>query len=282
MKKVLILLGLPASGKSTFANNLLLKNPGSWVRSNKDLLREMAHASHWSKANEKFIVKLRDQIILMALEDGKHVVVDDTNFGRHIDHVRELVKGLATVEINDSFLQVPVEECIRRDLLRSRSVGKDVIMEMYRKFVEVPVPPMAEDPSLPAALIVDMDGTLSLLNGRNPFDASTCDRDPPNQPVLDTVLLWQQSLQVIVMSGRTDDCRPQTEKWLAQYGVKTAGIFMRATGDQRKDSIIKQELFDRHVLGQYNVKFVLDDRNQVVDMWRSLGLTVFQVAPGDF
>jgi predicted kinase len=282
MKKVLILLGLPASGKSTFANNLLLKNPGSWVRSNKDLLREMAHASHWSKANEKFIVKLRDQIILMALEDGKHVVIDDTNFGRHIDHIRELVKGLATVEINDSFLQVPVEECIRRDLLRSRSVGKDVIMEMYRKFVEVPVPPMAEDPSLPAALIVDMDGTLSLLNGRNPFDASTCDRDPPNQPVLDTVLLWQQSLQVIVMSGRTDDCRPQTEKWLAQYGVKTAGIFMRATGDQRKDSIIKQELFDRHVLGQYNVKFVLDDRNQVVDMWRSLGLTVFQVAPGDF
>jgi predicted kinase len=282
MKKVLILLGLPASGKSTFANNLLLKNPGSWVRSNKDLLREMAHASHWSKANEKFIVKLRDQIILMALEDGKHVVVDDTNFGRHIDHIRELVKGLATVEINDSFLQVPVEECIRRDLLRSRSVGKDVIMEMYRKFVEVPVPPMAEDPNLPAALIVDMDGTLSLLNGRNPFDASTCDRDPPNQPVLDTVLLWQQSLQVIVMSGRTDDCRPQTEKWLAQYGVKPAGIFMRATGDQRKDSIIKQELFDRHVLGQYNVKFVLDDRNQVVDMWRSLGLTVFQVAEGDF
>jgi predicted kinase len=282
MKKVLILLGLPASGKSTFANNLLLKNPGSWVRSNKDLLREMAHASHWSKANEKFIVKLRDQIILMALEDGKHVVIDDTNFGRHIDHIRELVKGLATVEINDSFLQVPVEECIRRDLLRSRSVGKDVIMEMYRKFVEVPVPPMAADPNLPDALIVDMDGTLSLLNGRNPFDASTCDRDPPNQPVLDTVLLWQQSLQVIVMSGRTDDCRPQTEKWLAQYGVKTAGIFMRAIGDQRKDSIIKQELFDRHVLGQYNVKFVLDDRNQVVDMWRSLGLTVFQVAPGDF
>jgi predicted kinase len=282
MKKVLILLGLPASGKSTFANDLLLKNPGSWVRSNKDLLREMAHASHWSKANEKFIVKLRDQIILMALEDGKHVVIDDTNFGHHIDHIRALVKGLATVEINDSFLQVPVEECIRRDLLRSRSVGKDVIMEMYRKFVEVPVPPLAEDPNLPNALIVDMDGTLSLLNGRNPFDASTCDRDPPNQPVLDTVLLWQQSLQVIVMSGRTDDCRPQTEKWLAQYGIKTAGVFMRATGDQRKDSIVKQELFDRHVLGQYNIKFVLDDRNQVVDMWRSLGLTVFQVAEGDF
>jgi predicted kinase len=282
MKKVLILVGLPASGKSTFANDLLLKNKGAWVRSNKDLLREMAHASHWSKSNEKFILKLRDRIILMALEDGKNVVVDDTNFERHIDYIRELVKGLATVEINDSFLKVPVEECIRRDLVRPRSVGKDVIMEMYRKYVQRIAAAPEPDPNLPNAIIVDMDGTLSLLNGRSPYDASTCDRDPANQPVLDTVLLWQQSLQVIIMSGRTDDCRSQTEQWLAQYGIKPAGVFMRATGDQRKDALVKQELFDRHILGKYNVKFVLDDRNQVVDMWRSLGLTVFQVAEGDF
>jgi predicted kinase len=282
MKKVLILVGLPASGKSTFANDLLLKNKGGWVRSNKDLLREMAHASHWSKSNEKFILNLRDRIILMALEDGKNVVVDDTNFERHIDHIRELVKGLATVEINDSFLKVPVEECIRRDLMRPRSVGKDVILEMYRKYVQAPVPAPEIDPNLPNAIIVDMDGTLSLLNGRSPYDASTCDQDLANQPVLDTVLLWQQTLQVIIMSGRTDDCRPQTEQWLARFGIKPAGVFMRATGDQRKDSIIKQELFDRHVLGKYNIKFVLDDRNQVVEMWRSLGLTVFQVAEGDF
>ena len=49
MKKVLILQGLPASGKSQFAKELLLANPGRWVRTNKDLLREMAHASYWSK-----------------------------------------------------------------------------------------------------------------------------------------------------------------------------------------------------------------------------------------
>jgi predicted kinase len=282
MKRVLVLVGLPASGKSTFANELLLKEPGQWVRSNKDSLREMAHASRWSGGNEKFILKLRDQIIMMALEDGKHVIVDDTNFGKHIDHIRELVKGLAVVEINDSFLQVSVEECIRRDLLRPKSVGKGVIMEMYRKYVEVPSPPPVYNSALPEAIIVDMDGTLSLLNGRSPYDAATCDRDLANQPVLDTVLMWQKSVKVIIMSGRTDDCRSQTERWLAQYGVQATGIFMRATGDQRKDAIIKKELFDRHILGKYNVKFILDDRKQVVQMWRGLGLTVFQVAEGDF
>jgi predicted kinase len=282
MKRVLILVGLPASGKSTFANNLLLAEPGCWVRSNKDSLRAMAHASHWSKGNEKFILKLRDQIILMAMADGKNIIVDDTNFGKHIDHIKELVKGQGIVEVNDSFLQVPLEECIRRDALRPQPVGKGVIMQMYRKYVQVLIPPPVYNPSVADAIIVDMDGTLSLLNGRSPYDASTCDQDPPHQPVLDTVLLWQQSVKIIILSGRTDDCRGQTEKWLAQYGVQPAGIFMRATGDQRKDAIIKQEIFDREIRNQYNVKFVLDDRQQVVDMWRNLGLTVFQVAEGDF
>src|SRR4028118_939881 len=139
MKRVIVLVGLPASGKSQFARELLLSEPGKWVRSNKDLLREMAHASHWSPAHEKFILQLRDTIILMALESGKHVIVDDTNFGPHIEHIKQLVKGKAIVEVNDSFLQVPVEECIKRDLKRLNSVGKEVIMKMYNRSWGVPV-----------------------------------------------------------------------------------------------------------------------------------------------
>ena len=282
MKKVIILVGLPASGKSQFANELLLSEPGRWVRTNKDLLREMAHASYWSPGNEKLILEIRDAIILMALESGKNVIIDDTNFGRHIDHIKELVKGQAVVEINDSFLQVPVEECIKRDLKRLNSVGKDVIMQMYNKYVRVPIPSPEYNPELPDAIIVDMDGTLALLNGRNPYDASRCESDLPNQPVLDTVHKWQSSLNIIVASGRTDNYQPQTERWLQKYGVNYTNIYMRKTGDQRKDSIIKEEIYRENIEGKYNIRFVLDDRQQVVDMWRSLGLTVFQVAEGDF
>jgi hypothetical protein len=50
----------------------------------------------------------------------------------------------------------------------------------------------------------------------------------------------------------------------------------------RKDAIMKEELYRQHIEGKYNIKFVLDDRQQVVDMWRGLGLTVFQVDEGDF
>jgi hypothetical protein len=58
---------------------------------------------------------------------------------------------------------------------------------------------------------------------------------------------------------------------------------MRGHRDQRKDSIIKRELFDGHVRGRFYVEAVIDDRNQVVDMWRrELGLTCLQVDYGDF
>jgi hypothetical protein len=58
---------------------------------------------------------------------------------------------------------------------------------------------------------------------------------------------------------------------------------MRRTGDRRKDSVVKRQMYERTVAGKYDVLFVLDDRNQVVDMWRKeLNLACFQVDYGDF
>jgi predicted kinase len=282
MKKVLMTIGLPASGKSQFAKELLLSHPGRWVRTNKDLMREMLHASHWSDNNEKFILKLRDHIILTALEEGKHVVVDDTNFGSHIEHIKELVRGKAQVEVNDSFLKVSVEECIRRDLLRPNSVGKDVIMKMYDRYLRPQFQPIAYNPDLADAIIVDMDGTLALMCDRSPFDISKCDRDLPNQPVLDTVHKWQDSTKIIIVSGRTDDGKELTEKWLEQYGIRYVALHMRRLGDMRNDAIVKEEIYRDRIENKYNIRFILDDRDRVVKMWRNLGLTVFQVAEGDF
>ncbi|PZO60710.1 MAG: polynucleotide kinase [Phormidesmis priestleyi] len=276
-------VGLPASGKSTWAKALVLKEAGRWVRVNKDSLREMCHSSKFSKSNEKFVVRLRNLIILEALADGKNVIVDDTNLHpKHIRAVTELVKGEAVVEINDSFLSVPVETCIRRDLGRVASVGKDVIMQMYKEFIAPNAPPPVHDPDLADVIVVDMDGTLALLGNRSPYDASRCDRDQPNLPVLQTILKWQETHKIIVMSGRTDDARVKTEAWLATHGVKYEALHMRAFGDMRKDTVVKQEMYNQHLAGKVNVIAVFDDRASVVEMWRRLGLTVFQVAEGNF
>jgi predicted kinase len=171
-KKVTILKGLPASGKSTWAKQLVDTQPGKYKRVSKDELRAMLDNTKWSKANEKFILKTRDTLILLALDQGYHVLVDDTNLHpKHEAAIRELVKGKAIVEVKD-FTDVPLETCIERDRHRQNYVGEQVIRKMYRDFLAPKPPVLVADPILPTAIICDLDGTLALLNGRNPYDAS--------------------------------------------------------------------------------------------------------------
>lgn len=68
------------------------------------------------------------------------------------------------------------------------------------------------------------------------------------------------------------------------HGIEeTIELHMRRTGDERPDAVVKRELFERCVQPAYDVVAVFDDRNSVVAMWREeLGLTVFQVAEGNF
>lgn len=281
--KVYVYQGLPASGKSSAACEWIDKNPGEYKRVNKDLLRKMLDNSHYSKDNEKFVLHLQDMIILEALKEGKHVIVDNTNLlPAHIERIKQLVKGLAEVWVDDSFLQVPVEECIKRDLQRLDSVGKDVIMQMYNKYLKKEPTPVKYIEGLPDAVIFDLDGTLSLLNGRNPYDASTCEQDLPNPQVVELYHLYKDKYKVILCSGREDKYREQTEKWLANNNIEYAHLYMRKTNDFRKDNIIKTEIYKDYIAPNYNVKVVVDDRLQVVKAWRELGLTVFQVAEGDF
>ena len=134
------------------------------------------------------------------------------------------------------------------------------------------------------AVIVDVDGTLALMEGkREPFEWDKVLLDAPNWPILDLVHTLQESgLYILVTTGRDGICLDDTKTWLSDHGVVYDAIFIRDEGDCRKDSIIKKEIYDNHIKDKYDVKYVIDDRNQVVKMWRDLGLTVLQVADGDF
>lgn len=59
-------------------------------------------------------------------------------------------------------------------------------------------------------------------------------------------------------------------------------LYMRPTGDERRDDVVKKEIYERDIAGKYNVLFCMDDRQRCVDLWRSLGLVCFQVDYGDF
>jgi predicted kinase len=293
MKKLLILKGLPASGKSTFAKEAIAENQGSWKRINKDDLRSMLDNSHHSKGNERFVLETRDFLIMQALRNGKHVVCDDTNLdAKHEKRMRELAKQYEAesgkqVHVEVKFFDVPLEECIKRDLKRTASVGEQVIRNIYKRYLSEgerhDLAYRKQDETLPKAVLCDLDGTLAILQ-RNPFDASTCEQDLLNEPVANLVKNYQKlGYKIILLSGRMDLYKPQTLRWLEKHEIVYDELLMRKGKDQRKDSIIKREIFEGEIQPKYFVEFVLDDRNQVVDLWRKdLNLPCLQVNYGNF
>lgn len=281
MLTVYFTIGLPASGKSTWAKAKVDKSPNGIKRVNKDELRAMLDNSYFSKGNEKFVLNIQDQIIKAALEEGKHVIVDNTHLApKHEARIRELIKGLAVLEIVD-FRHVDLETCIKRDLQRFNSVGEKVIRDMYNQFIAPPRNPKpVHNPDLPDAIICDLDGTLALIGDRSPYDGASCEKDLVNEPVRS--ILQTSGKAIVFVSGREDKSKPQTLAWLEKHGICFDALHMRKSGDMRKDSIVKREIYDEFILDKYNVTFVLDDRDQVVKVWRDLGLTCLQVDYGDF
>jgi len=294
MPKLLMLRGLPGSGKTTYARDLVEKM--GYVRVNKDELRKMLNNGQHSQSKEEMVLEIRDLIVINALKAGKNVVVDDTNI--HPKHEKQLAQiafdlsktKKVSFKVFDDFLKTPVEQCIENDLKRFDSVGEQVIRKMHREamrhypdlFLKQEQAAYPRDNTLLDCVLVDLDGTLALMKDRNPYDASTCENDEVNQAVAKVIRGVAMEHKVFFMSGRSDKYREQTERWLANNAIMFGPVYMRKEGDVRKDSIVKKELFDAHIRGKYNVSFVMDDRQQVVDMWREIGLVCFQVAEGNF
>lgn len=286
MSKVLFLQGLPASGKSTWSKEFCEKNT-DWIRICRDDLRRM-RGQYWIPKQEDLISQFEKNCIISALFRGYNVVVDSTNLNplRMNKLKTEISKYYPATIFETKIFNVSVEECIKRDLVRPNSVGAEVI----KKFAELLKPKeekVNQDKSLPSIILVDLDGTIALHNGRSAYDYDKCDTDLPNEPIIKIIenYLSYGNGNVIFMSGREDRCFDKTKAWIKKYiQIKDDEfkLYMRKTGDRRKDCIVKRELFDYNIRDNYYVEFILDDRSQVVSMWRDLGLTCLQVAPGDF
>lgn len=285
MARLIITRGLPGSGKSTWAIEQIAKNPGRTIRVNRDDIRASIHGGgKWSKTKEKVTVAIRDAMIRAGLAQGLTVICDDTNLPQRVvdDLTRLAREAKADMRVQD-FTHVPPEECIKRDLARERTVGAEVIMRMYNDFLK-PDMTVTVDESKPKCVIVDMDGTLAIHVARGPFEYDKCLTDAPNPRVVEVVKMLRSTYEVVVCSGRegTDQCRADTIEWLQRHGITFSGLFMRPEGDVRKDAIIKREILERDILPRWNPVLVIDDRSQVVKMWRDAGLTCWQVAEGEF
>lgn len=296
--------GLPASGKTTWANAWVAEDSGARARVNRDDLRAMVYgsATDYSWPQEAAITEASRELVRTLLKTGRDVVADDMNL--RPKYVREWLRfahanGFDHVNVVE--FPCSPEESIERDAARTHPVGAEAITRMVEKYTRkgalLPIPDehfdhpeteLYEPPAgAPPAVIVDIDGTLAIHGDRSPYDLTRVHEDTPNAAVIEAVrAAYNNGARIVFCSGREDAARDATREWLLAHidrgFVLDSPLLMRATGDTRKDSLVKRELFDEHIRDHYDVRYVLDDRQQVVDMWRALGLTVFQVAPGDF
>lgn len=291
-----ILVGCPASGKSTFAEWIVKTEPKT-MRVSRDEIRASQFATFLEQDSESMISKLINEQVKILLQNGWNVLLDNCHTkSEYIDaHIKQF-NTLANIDFK--VFDIPFEELIIRNAKRTRKVPKKVIEKMFQqlqnlktKFNFAPIRKVSknleyttQNQTLPKAIICDLDGTLALMNGRNPFDASRCDEDLLNNPVANVLINYKNlGYKIILLSGREDKYKAPTLQFLENHKIDFDILLMRKMADNRKDSIIKKEIFDSEIQDKYLVEFVLDDRNQVIDMWRNeLQLPCFQVNYGDF
>lgn len=287
MNKLIMMYGLPGSGKSSWAENYVKKSNGGAVRLNKDTMREQLFGSRTcTRSQEKKVLKARDNAINLFLSQGLDVIVDDTNLApKHKERLSQLAReNRAEFEIQD-FSHVSPRECIEADAQRTHSVGAHVINRMYQQFLYKDPVQKSDVFFSTNSIIVDIDGTLADNKERSPFAWDKVEGDMPYFDIVKLVDTLSNDYRVIFVSGRDEAARKGTEKWLSGYfdWFDHGDLFMRPAGNTEPDEIIKERIYREFIEDQLPpVSFVLDDRNKVVEMWRRIGLRCLQVAPGEF
>lgn len=287
--KAEICVGIPASGKTTYAKKKCLED-SSWVNVNRDDLRfSISGSKGWmdykfKKWRESLITEIQSSLVEEAYKAKKNVIISDTNLN---SKTREKWKAFLTglgYEVVIKEFPISLEEAWKRDAARPNGVGHSVIAEMYEKWLEYYKTAHPEtkvvslQPIKTPAIICDIDGTLAHMAGkRGPYDWEKVGLDEVDFVIATLLQILLKEKEVILISGRDGCCYDETVKWLKKYDIHYSCLFMRAPGDPRKDTIVKKELYENFVYPRYKVEFVIDDRPSVCRMWRELGLKVLQV-----
>jgi predicted kinase len=287
-KTIYATIGIPASGKTTTSK--AYAKDGCTVISS-DAIRFEICGSEEDQSKNKEVFKLFYQRANIELSKGNDIFLDATFVN---DKNREGIKHLA-VEHNAKIVwlyhNVSLQEALKRNKERSRFVPEKVIRKM---FTEMTLPLGDEviflnkdfEREKKDAVIFDIDGTIAHNNGhREFFDYTKVYDDEVIQSIVDLIPCFRsRGYYIIFLSGREDTCMEDTRRWLNNKCdfYFNYGLLMRPEHDFRKDWVVKWELYETLVKPSFNVKYVFDDRNQVVNMWRKIGLTCLQVADGDF
>lgn len=297
MINIIFTKGMQGSGKSTWAKSFVKDNL-DYRRVSRDDLRHMCDGYSYSSDTEKLITDLEKYIIGTYIKNGYSVVIDKMNLSKEsrekdINTVKSIASSLGKdVSIEIKEFPITLSEAIARDANREFSLGEKVLKNTWRKYeIELrkmladakPVYTDYFDDKLPWCIIFDIDGTTARADNRRIFDEEKVGTDSVIEQTVEIIRCFKgyvkdgNDVKIFGMSGRQDSCRVQTQEWLADNDVFYHDLFMRSAGDNRDDTIVKEELFNKYISGKYRVMFVMDDRAKVLNMWQHKGIFTLDV-----
>lgn len=143
MNKLIICRGLPASGKTTWAKEWVMRDPEHRVRINQDDIRLML-GKYWVPAREYIVGTIQQEAVLAAMNFGVDIVIDNTNLNKKVvDAYVEVANKFKYIVEYEDFFNVSLGECLRRNVIRNALLPKDmqiadtVIVSMYEKYKDV-------------------------------------------------------------------------------------------------------------------------------------------------
>ena len=284
--KMYIMRGPSASGKSTEARKLQAATDATIV--SRDIIRQMLGATEKTAldtAGERRVTKMEHALIREAFNRGESVIIDNMNLDNRRAAAYADLAHLQGVpfEVRNVF-NLDTELCVQRSPLPESVVRRQCVkalkMRPLNDYVRVPLmTPVQQDETLPPVYLTDVDGTIAHIdkkNPRSPYDYSRVQEDLPDKAVTPVVNALSDSFEVFVVSGRSEDCRAETEQWLRDNKIPYDALYMRRSGDDRHDAVIKREILDEIVKTRY-VLGVFDDRLRVLSMWQASGIFTFNV-----
>lgn len=282
MPKLIITCGVSGSGKSTYAKELVKEG---WWEINRDFWRFKQYCGgvqDWSlykftKEREAFVTFLCEHDWDYAVDNHKDVVVSNTNLNKKDHDYWKAKADKAGYEFEVRYFPITLTEAMKRDKKRGAlAVGQDVLFAQWQKWLEISGARKYEpNENRPKAIILDIDGTVALTNGRSHYDYSEAVlTDRPRLDVIDLVETYAvtQGANILCVSGRSDICKNPTKEWLDNYRVDYSQLLMRKDGDDRCDTIIKEEIFWEDIAPYYNVIAAFDDRKRCIRKWIDLGI----------
>ena len=140
---LLVMIGLPGSGKSTWADHFVAQNPGYRLVATDDVRAQIygdaAVQGEWLVIWREVFQRLQDSYRVIAQGKAAGVVYDATNVRRrHRREFTQAVRGLGYQPLIGVWIDTPLVTCLARNAGRSRQVPPEVIEKMSRQLAAVP------------------------------------------------------------------------------------------------------------------------------------------------